>query len=150
MEKDLSYKEEIIDSFNQSLPEKELKQMSPLVLAWVGDSVYSNYVRRYLIIKKKGKINDLHNKSVDFVKAETQSKVIQDLIKKGLTEEEIRYVKRGRNKQSHNPPKNSNPIDYHYSTGFETLLGWLELSGQKKRLKELCSIIIEKIENLET
>lgn len=113
----------------------ELITMSPLVLAYIGDTVYETYVRDYLINKNVNrKVNDLHKLAVKYVKAQAQAKIIHRL-EDELTEEEVRIYKRGRNQKSHTSPKNADIVDYKHATGFEALVGYLHLGKEKERLE---------------
>ncbi|MGI6149110.1 MAG: Mini-ribonuclease 3 [Firmicutes bacterium] len=116
--------------------EGDPKQLSPLVLAYVGDAVFELYVRTHLA-GQKGRLNELHKAAVHYVQAKSQAEIIHQW-EPLLTEEEKGVVKRGRNTRS-TPPRSAAVADYRYSTGFEALLGYLYLSGQKERLLELLS-----------
>ena len=89
-----------------------LATVSPLVLAYLGDTVYESYVREYLISKNVNKkVNDLHKTAIKYVKAKAQANIILT-IEDSLSEEEHRIYKRGRNQKSHTSPKNADIIDY--------------------------------------
>lgn len=120
------------------------EQMSPLVLAYVGDAVFELYIRQYLVNKGLSKAKDLHRQAVNYVKATTQAKIIHEL-EKELSESEQKVVKRGRNAKSGQTPKNTDVVNYRYSTGFESLLGYLYLSQQQQRLEELLVKVPEMV-----
>ena len=125
----------------------ELITISPLVLAYLGDTVYESYVREYLIRKNiNKKVNDLHKNAIKYVNAKAQATVIH-AIEEELTEDEERIYKRGRNQKSHTSPKNADIIDYKHATGFEALIGYLYLNEEHERLKYIISKGIEIIEN---
>ena len=125
----------------------ELITISPLVLAYLGDTVYETYVREYLIRKNiNKKVNDLHKNAIKYVNAKAQATVIH-AIEEELTEDEERIYKRGRNQKSHTSPKNADIIDYKHATGFEALIGYLYLNEEHERLKYIISKGIEIIEN---
>jgi len=125
----------------------ELITISPLVLAYLGDTVYESYVREYLIRKNiNKKVNDLHKSAIKYVNAKAQATVIH-AIEEELTEDEERIYKRGRNQKSHTSPKNADIIDYKHATGFEALIGYLYLSEEHERLKYIIYKGIEIIEN---
>ena len=44
-------------------------EINVLVLAYLGDSIYENYVRKYLIDKGFSNVNDLHTNSIKYVSA---------------------------------------------------------------------------------
>ena len=113
--------------------------LSPSVLAFVGDAVYGLYVRTYLseVNRPSG---ELHKLSVKLVNATAQAEAFK-LVEPNLTEKEISVFKRGRNFHTGNTPKNSTGGEYHTATGLETLFGFLYLSRQNDRAKELFNII---------
>lgn len=119
---------------------EEVNLMSPLVWAYVGDSVYEVYIREKLVNSTNLKPHKLHIETIKYVKAKAQADTLKRL-REYLTEEEQEIVRRARNTQNHHLPKNANPTDYMYATAFEGLIGYLYLSGQKERLEELLSKI---------
>lgn len=117
--------------------EKEAGQYSPLVLAYIGDAVYELYVRSRVIEENPDMpAYKLHNKTVKYVKAHAQSNSIH-AITDMLTEEETAIYKRGRNAKSPTAAKNASLIDYRHATGLETLIGYLYISKNTKRLEDL-------------
>jgi ribonuclease-3 family protein len=113
--------------------------LSPSVLAFVGDAVYGLYVRTKLseVNRPSG---ELHKLSVKLVNATAQADAFK-LIEPMLSEKELSVFKRGRNFHTGNTPKNSTGGEYHLATGLETLFGFLYLSEQTDRAKELFNII---------
>ena len=123
----------------------KLITMSPLVLAYLGDTVYESYIREHLIRQNiNRKVNNLHKLAIQYSKAKAQATIIHELDE--LTEEEMKIFKRGRNQKSHTAPKNADIIDYKYATGFEALIGYLYLSEDKERLEYIVKKGIEIIE----
>lgn len=127
--------ETILDSLEKKEKE-EVNLMSPLVWAYVGDAVYELYIRNYLVNTTKLNPHKLHIESIKYVKAAAQAKILEELMPI-LSEEEQNIVRRARNTQNHHLPKNANVSDYMYSTAFEGLIGYLFLTDQKNRLKEI-------------
>lgn len=124
----------------------ELITMSPLVLAYLGDTVYESYIREHLIRQNiNRKVNDLHKSAIQYSKAKAQATIIHEL-QDELTEEEVRIFKRGRNQKPHTSPKNADIIDYKCATGFEALIGYLYLSEDRERLEYIVQKSIEIIE----
>jgi ribonuclease-3 family protein len=121
----------------------EVNTMSPLTWAYIGDSVYELYIRQYLINTTKLKPHKLHIEAIKYVKAGAQAKILEK-IKQSLTEEEQEIVKRGRNAENHHLPKNATVQEYMYSTGFEALIGYLYLTKQDERLKEILELCVEE------
>ncbi len=124
-----------------------LNQVNPINLAFMGDGVYEIYVREHIVRTFPTlKIHEIHRKAVAFVKAESQANVIRTLMDRNiLTQEERDWVRRGRNQHSM-APKNASISDYRYATGLETLVGYLYLSGQHKRVEELIGYAIQIVE----
>ncbi|MBQ6118951.1 MAG: ribonuclease III [Clostridia bacterium] len=125
------------------------KSMSGLSLAFVGDAVYELPVRQYVLSQGEARVQDLHRETVALVNAAFQAKAAE-MLTDMLTEEELSYYKRGRNANSAHTPKNKSEAEYHRSTGFEALLGYLYLSEQFDRLEELFGIIIHLSFRMET
>lgn len=121
------------------------KLLNPLTLAYMGDSVLEIFIRAHLIRKQVGKPHQLHRMATHYVSAKAQSKVLFTL-QEELTEEEVWFVKRGRNAKSGTIPKNADVMEYRNSSGLECLLGYLYLTEQQERLHELISKIVTIIE----
>lgn len=113
--------------------------LSPSVLAFVGDAVYGLYVRTYLAQVNRPS-GELHKLSVKLVNAAAQAEAFK-LIEEKLTEKELSVFKRGRNFHTGNTPKSATGGQYHAATGLECLFGFLYLSGQSDRAKQLFDII---------
>lgn len=112
------------------------------ILALIGDAVFSLYIREKLLKLGINNPKKLQQRSVEYVSARGQVKILNNLIDKNfLSEEELDIVKRGRNNKKDSHPKNTEIITYKLSTGFEALLGDLYINN-KDRLKE----ILEEIE----
>lgn len=114
----------------------EVNTMSPLNWAYIGDNVFELYIRMKLINNTRLKPHNLHIEAVKHVKASSQAKLLKEIEPK-LTEEEKEIVRRGRNAQNHHVPKNSTVEEYSHATAFEALIGYLYLTKQDDRLKEI-------------
>lgn len=121
---------------------KRVKLLSPLTWAYVGDAVYEQYIRSYLVTTTQLKPHKLHIESIKYVKASAQAKILEK-IEKELTEEEKDIIRRGRNTKNHHLPKHTNIAEYSYSTAFEALIGYLYLTKQEERLQEILKKCIE-------
>lgn len=132
---------------NKPLSTIDAKQYSPLALAFLGDSVYEIMVREYVLLSANMPASKLHSLKIKRVCAAYQAAAI-DMIMPELTEEEIAIYKRGRNATGNSVPKNGNAADYHKATGFESLFGYLYLTGEDQRLQTLFDIIIQADEKL--
>ena len=111
-------------------------QYSPLTLAFIGDAVFELYVRSILVEGHNKQVSALHSEAIEFVRAESQSKMIER-IRPMFTEKEEHVFKRGRNAYSKTTPKHSTIGEYRRATGFEAVIGWLYLSGNTVRAVEL-------------
>ena len=121
---------------------EDVKMISPLVWAYIGDSVYELFIRTNLVNNSNAKPHKLHIESIKYVKAGAQANILKKIEDK-LTDEEKDIVRRGRNSENHHVAKNSNVAEYSYSTGFEALIGYLYLMKQDERLEEILKYCIE-------
>ena len=126
---------------------EESKMLSPLVWAYIGDSVYEMFIRTYLVNHSNAKPHKLHIESIKYVKAKAQADILLKIEDK-LTEEEKDIVRRGRNTESHHLPKHATAVDYMYSTAFEALIGYLYLTKQTDRLNIILKESIDYAENI--
>ena len=131
--------EELIDL--TKTPE-EINLLSPLTWAYIGDCVYEIYIRTNLVNTTKLKPHAMHMKAIEKVKAQAQAETLKKIYDI-LTEEEKDIVRRGRNAENHHVPKNSNVQEYSYATAFEALIGYLYLTKNTKRLKEILEITVD-------
>lgn len=118
-----------------NFPLDEIKTLSPLVLAHVGDAYFHLFVRTRLLQITRN-ITKLHDLSAQIVSATAQAKIYREL-ETFLTDDERDIFRRGRNAKSHAPRK-ATVAEYHASTGFEALLGELFLRQNFSRLDEIC------------
>lgn len=123
----------------------EIKMLSPLVWAYVGDAIFEVYIRVHLVNASNAKPHKLHKQSIEYVKAKAQAAILKEL-QHHLTEKEQEIVRRGRNVQNHHVAKNANVADYAMSTAFEGLIGYLYLTQQDERLKEILEQSVQVIE----
>lgn len=121
---------------------EDVNMLSPLVWAYIGDSVFEMFIRVNLVNFSNAKPHKLHIESIKYVKAKAQADILKK-IQNELTEKEQEIVRRGRNVQNHHIAKNANVADYAMSTAFEALIGYLYLTNQDQRLKEILNMCIE-------
>ncbi len=115
-------------------------QINPVTLAFLGDAVYSLYVREQLVKSGSGKAADLQRTAAKVVSAKGQSDFLERVLPQ-LTEEETDIFRRGRNAKKATKSKSASPAEYSRSTGFEAVLGFLHLVGDHERILELLSMI---------
>ena len=122
-----------------TIEKEEICTMNPIVLAFLGDSVQTLYVRTKLCINHKEKSGKLHILASQELKATSQAKAMKNILNL-LTEEEEKIYKRARNSKATSPAKNANIIDYHIASGFEAVIGFLYLANETKRIEELLNV----------
>ena len=119
----------------------EVNMLSPLVWAYVGDSVYEMFIRTSLVNNSNAKPHKLHLESIKYVKAKAQAQTLEKIFD-SLTSKEREIARRGRNTENHHVAKNANVADYAHSTAFEALIGYLYLTHQDERLEEILNMCI--------
>ena len=114
----------------------DVSSLSPLTLAFVGDTVFDLLTRTELVCEANRPVNALHTMASKKVCAAAQAESLRKILPL-LTEDETAVFKRGRNAHTGGIPKHASSADYHYATGLESLFGWLYLKGETERIKEL-------------
>ncbi len=127
-----------------TLTEKEASQYSPNVLAFYGDCVYEQLVRRRVLLLGNTNAGRLHDLAVLQVRASYQCAAV-DVIEPMLTEKEADILRRGRNAGGISVPKSARPSEYRRATALETLFGFLSITGQQERVEQLFSVICEAL-----
>ena len=131
------------DYFAVRLPEDDIRAISSIGLAHIGDGVYELLVRTYLCAHGKATGKGLHRATVQLVCAPEQARRAQRILPL-LTEEEQEVYRRGRNAHVHSIPQHASRTDYQQATALEALLGWLYLSGHRERINELFETMMEE------
>lgn len=118
----------------------DVSLISPLTLAFIGDTVFDLLTRCELVCEANRPVNALHNMASKRVCAAAQAQAVKKIMPL-LTEDETAIFKRGRNAHVGSKAKNASSSDYHYATGLESLFGWLWLRGETDRIRYLYSEI---------
>ena len=126
----------------------DLREVSPQVLAYIGDSVYELYARCHVASRTAGNNNKMHKMNVKYVSAVSQAKAMR-IIEAELDETEDSFFRRGRNSNPHTTSKNANHGDYMYATGFEALIGFLFLDNRTARLEQIINRTFEILDSEE-
>ena len=136
----------ILDAIKREFDCKEadIRTYSPLTLAYIGDAIYDLVIRTIVVERGNKSANNLHKKTVSYVNARVQAKMI-DALESELTQEETAVYHRGRNAKSYTAAKNASIIEYRKATGLEALCGYLYLDGQQERLLYLIHEAITRI-----
>lgn len=124
--------------------ENEAKQMQPLVLAMIGDSVQTLFVREYVAEKYGVKVNKMNKIVSSVVKAGAQFNTYKK-IENELLEDELEVARRARNTHIHSKAKNFSIAEYIYATAFEAIIGYLYLTDNKQRLNYFLERSLEEI-----
>lgn len=127
-----------------ALTEREASQYSPNVLAFYGDSVYEQLVRRRVVLRGSTNAGRLHDLAVKQVRASYQCGAVS-VIEPMLTEKEADILRRGRNAGGISVPKSAKPSEYRRATALEALFGYLELTGQHDRVEQLFNEICKAL-----
>ena len=127
--------------FSIQLPDDEIRAISSIGLAHLGDAVYELLVRTYLCAHGKATGKGLHRATVELVRAPAQADAAEKSLPM-LTEEEQAVFRRGRNANVQSIPKNASRAQYQQATALEALIGWLYLRGEKARIEELFAVMM--------
>ena len=130
-----------MDYFKPELNESEIRQLSMLALAHVGDAVFELMTRASLCAEGHGAIQELHRLTTGRVNAAAQARTAERLLPM-LSEEELALYRRGRNAHVNSVPHGASFGEYHAATGLEALFGWLYLRGRRDRLGELFAAVM--------
>ena len=129
------------DYFSVQMKDDEIRAISSIGLAHLGDCVYELLVRTYLCAHGKATGKGLHRATVELVRAPAQAEAAEKILPL-LTEEEQAVFRRGRNANVQSIPKNASRAQYQQATALEALLGWLYLRGEKDRVEELFAVMM--------
>ena len=130
--------------FDIQLTDDQLRAISSIGLAHMGDAVFEILVRTWLCAHGKATGKGLHQAMIRLVCAESQAEKAERILPL-LTEEEMAVFKRGRNAQVHTVPGHASRAQYGEATALEALLGWLWLRGQKDRIGQLFDNMMEGV-----
>ena len=120
-----------------------IEQINVLVLAYLGDTIYEDYIREYLINLGINNVNDLQKESVKYVSAKGQAKFLKELMEiEFFTDEELSVIKRARNHKTVSHPKSCDIVTYKHATAFEALIGYLKLQNKIERISEIINKIL--------
>ena len=129
--------------FDITMTDDQLRAISSIGLAHMGDAVFEILVRTWLCAHGKATGKGLHQATIALVRAESQAEKAERILPL-LTEEEEAVFRRGRNAQVHSVPPHASRAQYGEATALEALLGWLWLKGRKARINELFCTMMEE------
>ena len=131
-----------MDYFSATLPDDSIRAISSIGLAHLGDAVYELLVRTWLCVHGKATGKGLHRATIAIVCANKQAE-LSEKIQPLLTEAEHDVFRRGRNANVHTVPHSADRATYQTATALEALFGWLYLRGERERINELFSVMME-------
>lgn len=131
------------DYFDINLSPDEIRGISSIGLAHLGDAVYELLVRTYLCTNGKATGKGMHRAAVELVCAPKQAALGEKILPL-LNEEESAVFKRGRNANVNSIPAHASRSEYQQATALEALFGWLYLNGEKERINELFCVMMEE------
>lgn len=123
--------------------EEELRKANPLSLSFVGDGVHTLYIRAKEYPVGQYKNGTMHLMTIKEVCAEKQAEMAKKM-ESLLTEREAYIFKKARSAKVHSMPGHATIYQYNMATAFEAVIGYLYLSGQNERLKELMNALYEE------
>lgn len=129
---------EFVPFLENPLTDAEASDMSPLVLAFVGDGVQQLFVRARLAASGRGKAGEMHRHASEEINAIAQARAADRLLPL-LTEEEAAVYRRARNARYTTTAKHAGTAEYKKASAFEAVAGWLYLTGRRDRLAEILS-----------
>ena len=141
MEEGMKVPEGIRESFHCEA--RDIRQYSPLALAYIGDCVYELIIRTVVVEKGNRQPHKLHQESAGFSKAATQRKIYEAPLPE-VTKEEADILRRGKNARFHTKAKNATVGEYKGATALEALFGYLYLTGHMERALELLKTGLSK------
>ena len=122
----------------------DVREVNVLVLAYLGDTIYENYVRKYLINLGIGNVNNLQKEAIKYVSAKNQAIYVTEMLSKNLfLEDEIDVIMRARNYKTTSHPKNCDIVTYKYATGLEAVIGYLSLLNKNERIDKIMDFILK-------
>lgn len=121
-----------------------VQEMQPLVLAMIGDSVQTLFVRKHVAMVYGVKVNKMNKYVSSVVSAGSQFKTFKK-IEETLSQEEQDIARRARNTHIHSKSKNFSITEYIYATALEAVIGYLHLTGQEERLNQILTLSLEEM-----
>lgn len=138
---------EELNTAHDAFAHADIRELNPLQMAYVGDTVHDLYVRSMLLSRGMA-VGRMHRQAVRMVSAGAQARMLEH-IEPELTQEEADIARRGRNSQAkHAAPRHADPADYAHATALEALWGYLYLSGRTARLDELMKLALTRTEDV--
>lgn len=124
--------------YNDYVENTNVQRLTPVGLAFIGDAVHTLYVREYVTAASDGVVGTLHTAASRLVNARCQAAVLDELMaSNALTADEADIARRAKNAHLHSRAKTASPDDYHKATALEAVIGYVHMSGDAEREREL-------------
>lgn len=118
-------------------------EVNVLVLAYLGDTIYENYIRHHLVSLGINNVNDLQVRAIEYVSARKQAHYLQELMNQEFfSSDELSVIRRARNYKHHSHPKSCDILTYKHATALEALIGYLDLLHKKERIDDIMEHIL--------
>ena len=121
---------------------RQIYELNAIKLAYMGDSVFSLYIRKHFIMSTDKKNAEL-NKCVNAIVCAKNQALLMDNVMPLVSGDEVDIVNRAKNLHFNNIAKNSTPEQYTKATQFEALIGYLYLTKQNEKLQKIIDISLE-------
>ena len=121
---------------------RQIYELNAIKLAYMGDSVFSLYIRKHFIMSTDKKNAEL-NKCVNAIVCAKNQALLMDKVMPLVSGDEVDIVNRAKNLHFNNIAKNSTPEQYTKATQFEALIGYLYLTEQNEKLQKIIDISLE-------
>lgn len=132
------------EMYNINVDKNRVEMLPPASLAFIGDAVYTLYVRRRVVSDSDGVSGTLHTECTKYVNAKAQAAVFDALVAADtLTQAESEIARRAKNAHLHSRAKTATSVDYHKATALEAVIGYLYLSGEVDRLDKVLDLCAE-------
>lgn len=120
-----------------------VNEVTPSILAYIGDAVYEQKVREYLVLNFKIQVNELQSLAKRYVSAKNQAIILDKLLSKNiLTDDELYTIGRAKNYKPKSKPRYVSIVTYKKATALEALFGMLFMQNKKERIDDIFNIII--------
>ncbi|MDE6294257.1 MAG: hypothetical protein K2L88_06535 [Clostridiales bacterium] len=130
--------------YNEYVEKMRIQRLTPVALAFIGDAVHTLYVREYLVASYDGVVGTLHTAASRLVNAKCQAAVMDELTANGvLTPDEEEVAHRAKNAHLHSRAKAASLTDYHKATALEAVIGYVHVSGDVEREKQLLELCVK-------
>lgn len=121
-----------------------VKEINVLVLAYLGDTIYENYIRKHFINLGISHVKDLQEKVIPYVSAKGQAYFLEKLMEKNVfVDDELSVIRRARNSKTNSHPKSCDILTYKHATALEAVIGYLDLINRRDRIEEIINCLLE-------